>query len=234
MSGPLTVGEMARHLERAQSVVMRDARDRRRVERPPTRARRALKRSTIPPPMPWKIVNLDYAGDRPHLHIKDPNAPIHLRTFFGGGSVGGFVEVGLGGEEPDDCVVRARVSPDAVVVEATRFERVHVRILESILASLDVEPAERDDALAWMYDAIGRATPADTILPGNVASFPAPTGWPYDLTDAALLDSLRDREDVPATRLRALEREAIRRGLRPREPPRGGGAGPEVSHRRPR
>jgi hypothetical protein len=186
--------------------------------------------------MPWKIVNLDYAGDRPHLHVRDPNAPIHLRAFFGDA----LVEVGLGGEEPDDCFVRARVSPDAVVVEATQFERVHVRILESILASLDVEPAERDEALAWMHDAIALAAlPAGAMLPGNIASFPPPTGWPYDLTDAALLDSLNDREDVPATRLRALEREARRRGLRggappsPPSPPRPGPA-PEIVQRRPR
>ena len=42
--------------------------------------------------MPWKIVNLDYAA-RPHLHLKDPGAPIHLRTFFEDQRV----EIGLGG-----------------------------------------------------------------------------------------------------------------------------------------
>jgi hypothetical protein len=162
--------------------------------------------------MPWKIVNLDYACDRPHLHIKDPNQPIHLRTYF----AGGLVEIGLGADEPDACFVRARVSPDAVTVEATRFEPVHVTILSSILGSLDVEPAERDEALAWMNERMagGRGERESGYFRGNVAAFPAPTGWPYDLTEAALLDSLRDSENMPSTRYRALEREAKRRGLR--------------------
>lgn len=163
--------------------------------------------------MPWKIVNLDYACDRPHLHIKDPNQPIHLRTYF----TGGLVEIGLGADEPDDCFVRARVSPDAVTVEAIRFEPVHVTILSSILASLDVEPIERDEALAWMNERVARGRSERDqggFFRGNVAAFPPPTGWPYDLTDAALVDSLRDSENMPSTRYRALAREAKRRGLR--------------------
>ncbi len=180
--------------------------------------------------MPWKIVNLDYAGDRPHLHIQDPSQPIHLRAFFGGG----LVEIGLGADDPDDCPVRARVSPDAVVVEATRFEPLHVRILSSILASLDVEPQERDDALSWMHERVARARVAPHeggVLPGNVESFPPPSGWPYDLTDAALRDSLRDSESLPSTRARALHREARRRGLESGPPPR---SGPEIVRRPPR
>lgn len=161
--------------------------------------------------MPWKIVNLDYACDRPHLHIKDPNQPIHLRAYF----AEQIVEVGLGADDPDDCVVRATVSPDAVDVKAVRFEPVHVNILSSILASLDVEPDERDDALAWMNEQLARrAFDRDGFLPGNVNAFPPKAGWPYDLTDDALLDSLRDSEGIPNTRLKALAREARRRGLR--------------------
>jgi hypothetical protein len=165
--------------------------------------------------MPWKIVNLDHACDRPHLHLKDPSQPIHLRTYFADEQV----EVGLGSDEPDDCAVRAFVSRDAVVVSATRFEPLHVKILASILASLDVEPGERDAALAWMNERLrGRAFDADGWLQGNVASFPPPSGWPYDLTDDALLDSIRDGVDIPSTRRRTLEREARRRGLRGRAP----------------
>ena len=163
--------------------------------------------------MPWKIVNLDYACDRPHLHVKDPNAPIHLRSYFDDR----HVEIGLGDDEPDECFVRATVSPDAVVVHATKFEAIHVQILSSIFASLDVEPEERDEALAWMNELVAQARSERDrggFLPGNVASFPPPTGWPYDLTDAALLDSLRDSEGIPSTRSRALRREAERRGLR--------------------
>jgi hypothetical protein len=181
--------------------------------------------------MPWKIVNLDYAN-RPHLHLKDPSSPIHLRTFFADQRV----EIGLGADEPEDCFVRATVTADDVVVQATKFEPIHVQILASILASLDVEPGERDAALAWMHERIpprGRdrdRAPSEPI-PGNVASFPPPTGWPYDLADDALLESLDDREGVPHTRVSALLREARRRGLRA-----GGAAsqGPEVVHRRPR
>lgn len=179
--------------------------------------------------MPWKIVNLDYAA-RPHLHLKDPNAPIHLRTFFEDKRV----EIGLGADDPEDCFVRATVTPDDVVVQATKFEPIHVQILSSILASLDVEPEERREALAWMQEQVPRGSfdrgPAP-VLRGNVDSFAPPTGWPYDLTDDALLESLGDREGTPHTRVSALLREAQRRGLRPR------GAAPqppEVVRRRPR
>jgi hypothetical protein len=169
--------------------------------------------------MPWKIVNLDYA-DEPHLHLKDPSAPIHLRAFFADQRV----EIGLGADDPEDCFVRATVTPDDVVVRATKFEPVHVQILASIFASLDVEPGERRDALAWMQEELDRGT-----LRGNVDAFPKPTGWPYDLTDDALVESLDDRDGVPHTRVSALLREARRRGLRPQpEAPRG----PEVFRRR--
>jgi len=182
--------------------------------------------------MPWKIVNLDYAA-RPHLHLKDPNAPIHLRSFFEDKRV----EIGLGADDPDECFVRATVTPDDVVVQATRFEPIHVQILSSILASLDVEPEERRDALAWMQEQLPRRgsdlarSGPNAVLRGNVDSFPPPTGWPYDLTDEALLDSLADREGTPHTRVSALLREAQRRGLRPR-----GAApqAPEIVRRRPR
>lgn len=178
--------------------------------------------------MPWKIVNLDYEG-RAHLHLKDPNQPIHLRTFFADQRV----EIGLGADEPEECFVRATVTPDDVSVKATKFEPVHVQILSSIFASLDVEPGERDAALAWMTDALrkngGRGEPGFT-LPGNVESFPPPAGWPYDLANEALLESLDDREGIPRTRYEALLREARRRGLRkPEEPKR---REPEVYGRR--
>ena len=175
--------------------------------------------------MPWKIVNLDYAAPA-HLHLKDPSAPIHLRTFFADQRV----EIGLGADDPEDCFVRATVTPDDVRVQATRFEPLHVQILGSILASLDVEPAERDAALAWMHDRLSASHAA--VLPGNVASFPPPSGWPYDLTDDALLESLDDREGTPHTRMNALLREAQRRGLRARPP--APSRGPEIVHRRPR
>ena len=193
--------------------------------------------------MPWKIVNLDYAT-RPHLHIKDPNAPIHLRAFFADQRV----EIGLGAEEPEECFVRATVTPDEVVVQAIEFEPMHVQILASILASLDVDPDERDDALAWMREKLPpgtragvpvargergeRGAPVERIR-GNVASFPPPTGWPYDLADDALLDSLADREGTPHTRVSALLREAQRRGLRASSRAMSHAPGPEVMRRRP-
>ncbi|HEY8073951.1 MAG TPA: hypothetical protein VIF62_07575, partial [Labilithrix sp.] len=169
---------------------------------------------------PWKIVNLDYS-DHPHLHLKDPNAPIHMRAFFADQRV----EIGLGADDPEDCFVRATVTPDDVVVKATKFEPLHVQILGSILGSLDVERDEREDALAWMRDA--SRGQREGVLPGNVDAFPPPTGWPYDLTDDALLDSLEDREAIPHTRKSALVREARRRGLRAPE-----GAGPEIIRRK--
>jgi hypothetical protein len=173
--------------------------------------------------MPWKIVNLDHASARPHLHLKDPAQPIHLRSYFADEQV----EVGLGSEDPDECAVRAVVSRDSVVVSATRFEPLHVKILSSILASLDVEPDERDAALAWMNGRVrGGAYDADGWLAGNVPSFPPPSGWPYDLTDDALLDSIRDGVDIPSPRRRALDREARRRGLHT------GPSGPEIIRRR--
>lgn len=181
--------------------------------------------------MPWKIVNLDYACDRPHLHMKDPQSPIHLRSYFADQEV----EIGLGDEEPDFCFVRARVTPDVVKVQATKFEPLHLQILQSIFASLDVEPEERDQALSWMRERIGGPRDADGFLRGNIEAFPPPTGWPYDLTDDALLDSIRDADGIPSTRRRALEREAERRGLRPRRDDRTGRSprsGPEIIRRR--
>jgi hypothetical protein len=176
--------------------------------------------------MPWKIVNLEYS-DRAHLHIKDPNAPIHLRAFFDGS-----VEIALGAEDPEDCFVRATVTQNDVRVDATRFEKMHVNILGSILASLDVEPDERDDALAWMHARIAEMRTKD-VFPGNVEAFPPPTGWPYDLTDGALRDSIDDDEAIPVTRRKALHREARRRGISPpRTSPQPAGRGPEVIRRR--
>ena len=161
--------------------------------------------------MPWKIVNLDYACDRPHLHMKDPGQPIHLRAYVAEEQV----EISLGADDPEECPVRATVSPDAVTVTATRFEPLHVKILSSILGSLDVEPAEREDALAWMNERVDRrAFGPDGWLEGNVAAFPEPTGWPYDLTDAALIDSIDDPTEIPSARRQALHREARRRGLK--------------------
>lgn len=163
--------------------------------------------------MPWKIVNLDY-NDRPHLHLKDPGAPIHLRTFFADQRV----EIGLGADDPEECFVRASVTADDVVVKATKFEPLHVQILASVLGSLDVEPSERDAALGWMQERVksrDAARDPSGMLRGNVDAFPPPQGWPYDLTDDALLESLADRKATPHTRIGALEREAVRRGLRP-------------------
>ncbi len=174
--------------------------------------------------MPWKIVNLDYAGARPHLHLKDPSSPIHLRTFFADQRV----EIGIGADEPEECFVRATVTPDDVKVEATKFEPLHVRILASILTSLDVEPGEREAALEWMQKQVS----AGGALRGNVDGFAPPTGWPYDLTDETLLESLNDRHDAPHTRISALRREAQRRGLVKPEAPAA--KGPEVMHSRPR
>lgn len=180
--------------------------------------------------MPWKIVNLDYNGARPHLHMKDPNAPIHLRSYMSEPKV----EIGLGADDPEDCFVRATVTPDDVVVNATKFEPLHVQILTSILGSLDVEPDERDEALGWMQALLrGGAREPGGMLLGNVKAFPPPTGWPYDLTDDALLDSLEDREGTPHTRVNALLREARRRGLRAAEP-QSAPRGPEVIQRRRR
>lgn len=164
--------------------------------------------------MPWKIVNLDLEGESPHLHMKDPAQPIHLRAYLAEERV----EIALGADDPDECPVRATVSADAVEVVATRFEPLHVKILSSILGSLDVEPAEREEALAWMNDRLavrsgGRALRPDGWLEGNIAAFPAPEGWPYDLTNEALLDSIRDPTEIPSARRQALRREARRRGL---------------------
>ena len=161
--------------------------------------------------MPWKIVNLDYSCDRPHLHMKDPNQPIHLRAYLAEEQV----EIALGADDPEDCSVRAVVSPDAVAIQATRFEPLHVKILSSILGSLDVEPDERESALAWMNERIARrAFGPDGWLEGNVATFPVASGWPYDLTDDALIDSIRDPTEIPSARRQALHREARRRGIR--------------------
>jgi hypothetical protein len=161
--------------------------------------------------MPWKIVNLDYSCDRPHLHMKDPNQPIHLRAYLAEEQV----EIALGADDPEDCSVRAIVSPDAVDIQATRFEPLHVKILSSILGSLDVEPDEREAALAWMNERIvRRAFGPDGWLEGNVATFPVASGWPYDLTDDALIDSIRDPTEIPSARRQALHREARRRGIR--------------------
>jgi hypothetical protein len=190
--------------------------------------------------MPWKIVNLDYACERPHLHLKDPAQPIHLRAYLAEERV----EIALGDDEPEACPVRATVTPETVSVAATRFEPLHVKILASILGSLDVEPQERDTALAWMSERMERkafgAHGRDGWLTGNVEAFAPPTGWPYDLTDEALVDSIRDPSELPSARRQALHREARRRGLRVERAevpapsvPALRGLAPEI-HRRPK
>jgi hypothetical protein len=124
--------------------------------------------------MPWKIVNLDYSCERPHLHMKDPGQPIHLRAYL----AEELVEIALGADDPEDCSVRATVSPDAVTVAATRFEPLHVKILSSILGSLDVEPEERDTALAWMQEK-HRAEGVRCRMAGSRGTsppFPCPAG----------------------------------------------------------
>ena len=177
--------------------------------------------------MPWKIVHLDYASPQPHLHLKDPSAAIHLRSYFSEPRV----QILLGADDAEDCFVRAIVTPESVAVEAIRFQAAHVQILSSIFSSLDVEPGERAAALDWMQNRVALQEDPGEMLRGNVDAFPPPSGWPYDLSDEALLESLDDREGAPHTRVQALAREAQRRGLRSASPsPRA----PEVFHRRPR
>lgn len=172
--------------------------------------------------MPWKIVNLDYDAVRPHLHLRDPRNTIHLRAYL---DASFEVEVCLGEEHPDDCPVRAVVTPDSVEVTATWFLFAHLEILANILASLDVEPDERGEALAWMSASIRKGA-VDGRYAGNVEKHSVgdggdgETSWPRDLTDDALLEATRDAVAVSKVRFEALATESRRRGLPVPTPPR--------------
>jgi hypothetical protein len=159
--------------------------------------------------MPWKIVNLDYDCERPHIHLCDPRAFIHLRTYFGEEKL---VEVCLGAAAPDDCYLRALVTPGAVEVSATRFCEEDLRILDSVLASLDVEEESRAHALAWTN---GMRPDDAGWYTGNAVtlSLQTATSWPRDLTDEALMDALRDTGQIPLVRRQTLAEEAKRRGF---------------------
>lgn len=156
--------------------------------------------------MPWKIVNLNYDCAQPHLHVRDPGRPIHMRTYFGSG----MVEVGIGAEDPDDCRIRAFVTADAVRVDAIRFKPEDYDIIDSILTSLDVETSDRRESMRWMD---GRRIGDDGYVKGNVKGFERMSTWPRDLTDAALLESLHDDGAMPTNRRRVLRAEAKRRRL---------------------
>ncbi len=163
--------------------------------------------------MPWKIVNLDYDCQRPHLHMRDPGNPIHMRTYFGSGEV----EIGIGAEHPEECPVRVSVTADDVVSKVTRFQRQHILILKSILMNLDVEGKDLDRSLSWMCRTMVEGPPQEGWYRGNITAHPAPQGWPYDLTDAALIDtlkeSIRPSRRVSESRLEAIQDEVLRRGL---------------------
>lgn len=157
--------------------------------------------------MPWKIVNLDYDCDEPHLHLKDPMRPIHLRSFFG---AAGIVEILIGSDDVRLCRVRATVSPDLVTFDAIEFSVEDLGIVDSILASLDVEAESRREAMCWTN---GRKPDQDGFCEGNVAGFDIAEGWPRDLDDDALLEALHDSGRVPTFRRELLIREAGRRGI---------------------
>lgn len=159
--------------------------------------------------MPWKIVNLDYDCDRPHLHMRDPKLPIHMRVFLDGEKL---VEVGIGSEDPDRCHLRAYVYPEDVLVQATHFTLEDLSVLISILASLDVEAETRLGAIAWTNHKTGNG---NGVFPGNISAFTKPVAsWPQDLTDEALVELLGDLERVPMVRRKVVLAEAARRGIR--------------------
>lgn len=171
--------------------------------------------------MPWKIVNLNYDARRPHLHQRDPREAIHMRVYLDGS---GDVEICVGEDihNPDACPVRAVVTAETCVVNATRFQRFHFDVLVNILASLDVAGADRDDALGWMSASIARG-PHGSWYEGNVASHPVESAWPGDLTDDALIETCRDSVGVSKSRFLTLSNEMRRRGLEPPHPTRNFG-----------
>ncbi len=177
--------------------------------------------------MPWKIVNLDYDAERPHMHLADVRSPgMHMRVFLDDRSV--EVLVG-GGKNIYRSPVQAIVTPTGVEVHAFWFKGLYAKILDHILVSLDVSVEDRQQATSWMRERMDKTPGGDPFPPdhfastskqpcwiGNVTgpakSFVQNFGWPFDLNDESLVESLRDPA-LPEPRRNALFAEARRRGF---------------------
>ena len=125
-----------------------------------------------------------------------------------------------------------------MVVEAAAIGDLALRTAVASVLSTTVTPAVIATAVRSGGDRDNLRFYAELAAARDPAkSFPAPTGWPYDLADDGLVDSIKDSEGIPSTRFNALLREAKRRGLRVAAPrstveraPRPG-PGPEIFRR---
>ena len=146
----------------------------------------------------------------------DPTEPIHLRTYFNAGPDAPIAEILLGAPDPENCYVIARVYRNQKPrIEASRFKQMHVRILDSIMAAMDVHPDDRQDVLGWMNSKCRTEADEKGWCKGNVEQVtPVISGWPYDLTDNELVDAANERDGcIPRPRWQALMREAGRRRI---------------------
>ncbi len=176
--------------------------------------------------MPWKIVNLDYDAKRPHLHQADIRPPgVHMRIFFDDHSV--EVLVG-GGKNIYRSPVQAIVTPTSIDVRAFWFNALYVKIVDHVLVSVDVSVTDRLQALGWMYERMAKKPEGEQYVSehytrddgaswvgnvtGSAKSFVENFGWPFELSDVALAESIRDPAQ-PRPRRNALFAEARRRGL---------------------
>lgn len=122
------------------------------------------------------------------------------------------------------------MTPTGVWVRAFWFKGLYVKILDHILVSIDVSAEERQQAISWMRERMEKTPGGDQFPPEHFAatsnqpcwvgdvtdsakkSFVENFGWPFELSDEVLLESMRDPA-LPLPRRNALFAEARRRGL---------------------
>jgi hypothetical protein len=164
--------------------------------------------------MPWKIVNADFDSNTPHVYWRDPKNPIHLLTSLREG----LVHIFVGDEVADKSPVHVVLSREGLkVVRATRWKRIHLDTLSSILGSLGCPKEEQNRALGWMFRTLRHPPDADGYWRGDEESTialhaPAPTGWPQNLDDDDLEEALKDGRRLSNVRWQSLVDEARRRG----------------------
>jgi hypothetical protein len=158
-----------------------------------------------------QILNAEYGGKYPHIHLKDPKNPLHLVT----GLRDGRTHVYVGGNTPGKCPLHVTLDLEGIHVgRAERFTRYHYDLLMTALTSLGTIPAEREEALGWMMQLTRETSPLDGFWHGRKAP-PAPEMhmWPSTLDDEDLIEALHERIAMSKVRFEAIVSEVQRRGL---------------------
>lgn len=158
-----------------------------------------------------QILNAEYGGKYPHIHMKDPRNPLHLVT----GLRDGITHVYVGGNTPDKCPLHVTLDREGLgVVRAERFTRFHYDLLMTTVTSLGAIAAEREEALGWMIRIVRETSPVDGFWNGRKpANGPEIVMWPRTLDDEDLIEALHERQAMAKVRFEAIVAEVQSRGL---------------------